>query len=85
MSTTSISLSHKTSGISLGPTAVPFFPSYGDNNGERWARTPIALLERDVYSRFVVFDGKREVCLHCIVSLPSTHVFSIAIYRTPLL
>lgn len=49
------------SALSLDSTAAP--SSQAAYARERWAREPITLLKRDVYSRFVIFDGRREVCL----------------------
>lgn len=46
---------------------------------ERWAREPITLLKRDGYSRFVLFDGKKEVCTQ-IYSL-YYDVFNSCIYK----
>lgn len=46
---------HDFAGISLGATT---HPPHG-----RWDRAPITLFKRDVFSRFVLFDGKRDVCV----------------------
>lgn len=59
--------------IDLSRLSLESPPSSTSNDDSRWARAPVTLLERDMYSRFVVFDGRREVCLYSTVSVPSTH------------
>lgn len=79
MSTTT--LSTKVSELSIGTTnSSPKSRGAPSSGGTgRWAREPITLLKRDVYSRFVLFDGKKEVGIQ-IYSLHH-RVFNLRIYK----
>lgn len=66
MSTSTFTLANDLTHLSMKTTPST---ASGIHDPDNWSRAPIALFKRDSYSRFVVFDGKKEVCARCI--LPS--------------
>lgn len=63
-----MSLSKNFAAISLERANSPT-KSYQASIPGRWSREPIEVLKTDIYSRFVVFDGKKEVraCILIVV------------------